>query len=224
MNLILFPLKIVLKVVFLALKKFYSKMMNDGKGDDYSSEYFISGQASADALGGHVTVGRWTLVGPESRVYSWLPEERVTIGKFCSIARDVKIFSGGEHGHMQHVANYHFKTIMNVGLPVEEALTRGDVIIGNDVWIGSGAIIISGVTIGDGSVIGAGAVLTKSVPPFSIVVGNPGRISGYRFSEDIIAKLMAIQWWNWSDDLIRQRIEDFYGDVNNFVDKYYNQT
>ena len=76
------------------------------------------------------------------------------------------------------------------------------IIIGHDVWIGRGATIMSGVKIGNGAVIGAQAVVAKDVPPYAVVVGNPGKVIRYRFNKDIISKLQAIKWWYWSQNEI----------------------
>ena len=75
-----------------------------------------------------------------------------------------------------------------------------ETIIGNDVWIGEKVFIKDGIRVGDGAIIGAGAIVTKDVPPYAIVAGVPARIIRYRFDEDVILKLLKIQWWDWSDE------------------------
>ncbi|MDU2063435.1 MAG: CatB-related O-acetyltransferase [Sporomusaceae bacterium] len=104
-----------------------------------------------------------------------------------------------------------------------DAKQKGQIIIGHDVWIGHQAMIFSGVTIGNGSVIGARAVVRKDVPPYAIVLGNPARIVKYRFSEEQITKLLAIQWWNWPPERIEQYNAYFTSDINAFIDKFYEE-
>lgn len=94
---------------------------------------------------------------------------------------------------------------------------RKKITIGNDVFIGSNVTIIDGVVVGDGAVIGAGAVVTKNIPPYAIVVGVPAKIIKYRFDQDVIDALQKIQWWNWSDDKLKNVTKDFY-DVNLFIE------
>lgn len=177
-------------------------------------------EKSKKILDGNVEVGRWTIVGKNSRVYTWTENEKVIIGKFCSIAPEVIIFGGGEHGHRERISNFHFRATISKISPNPDTQTRGIVKIGNDVWIGTRALIMSGVEIGDGSVIGMGAVVNKNIPPYAIVVGNPARIVDYRFKPEIIEKLIKIKWWNWPDTIIKERLSDFYNDIDIFVNKY----
>ena len=79
--------------------------------------------------------------------------------------------------------------------------------IGSDVWIGYEAVIMAGVTIGDGAVIGTRAVVTRDVPPYTIVGGIPARPIKKRFSEEIIASLLEIRWWDWPKDKIMRNLE-----------------
>ena len=149
------------------------------------------------------------------------------IGKFCSIAMDVKI---GLYDHyMYGVSTHPFVNDSNFGFAKHNyygseirKLVRKPVVIGNDVWIGTGVIILRGVTIGDGAVIGAGSIVTKDVPPYAIAVGNPAKVKKYRFSKEQIDKFEKIKWWNWEENKLREYIKDFY-DVDEFIEKFYKE-
>lgn len=91
--------------------------------------------------------------------------------------------------------------------------------IGNDVFIGANVTVMDGVTIGDGAVIGAGAVVSKDIPPYAIAVGCPIRVAKYRMTEDQIAAMQRIQWWNWDDDRL-QDVERMFEDIDGFIEKY----
>lgn len=136
----------------------------------------------------------------------WGEEASLTIGRFSSIADGVTILLGGNH-RVDWVTTYPFSEFEDWpsahGITGHPA-TKGDVRIGNDVWIGNGATILSGVTIGDGAVIGARALVTKDVPPYAIVGGNPARLLRMRFAPETVASLLACAWWDWP----RERIEE----------------
>ncbi|WP_353953328.1 CatB-related O-acetyltransferase [Knoellia sp. S7-12] len=126
------------------------------------------------------------------------------IGSFCSIAARVQIFLGGEH-RVDWVTTYPFSLFWPSARTIEgHPRRRGDVVIGNDVWLGSDAIILSGVRIGDGAVVGAGAVVRMDVPPYAVVAGNPARLVRMRFSEDVVQRLLELQWWNWPDRVVEE--------------------
>lgn len=93
-------------------------------------------------------------------------------------------------------------------------------IIGHDVWLGRNVIITNGARIGNGVVAGAGAVITKDVPDYAVVAGVPARIIRYRYTPEQIDALNKIQWWNWTDDEIRDRYDDFYLPIEDFTKKY----
>lgn len=92
-------------------------------------------------------------------------------------------------------------------------------IIGNDCWIGYKSSIISGVTIGDGAVVLAKALVTKDVPPYAIVGGVPAKIIGYRYTQDQINKLLAIKWWNWPLNKIKEN-SNLFLDLDKFINKF----
>lgn len=150
-----------------------------------------------------VTIGRFSYGGATFKL--WSAGERVEVGAFCSFAESVLIFGGGEH-RVDWVTTHPLRIAFNSpgagqdGHPHSKGATR----IGNDVWIGHGALVLSGVTVGDGACIGAGAVVSKDVPAYSIVAGNPGRVVRMRFSETQIHQLLRISWWNWPVDRIKR--------------------
>ena len=146
-------------------------------------------------------IGAWTYGSPICR-YQSFANAKLKIGKFCSIAPDVRIFLAGEHPTTT-VSTYPFNYMFNDGskLPRNNG-SKGDVVIGNDVWIGDGALILSGVTIGDGAVIAARAVVTRNVEPYSIVGGIPAKVIKMRFDQLTIERLLKVAWWDWSTEKI----------------------
>lgn len=135
------------------------------------------------------------------------------VGAFCSFARGVTVFLGGEH-RPDWVTTYPFNVLWknDAGSITGNPRSKGDVIIGNDVWIGTDAIILSGVQIGDGAVIGARAVVSRDVPPYAIVAGNPARVIRMRFSPRQIEGLLALAWWNEDDETIKGWLPDLLSD------------
>ena len=138
-------------------------------------------------------------------------QDRLIIGKFCSIACGAKFLFNSANHTLKSLSNYTFPLFFeeweldkkNVASAWDN---KGDIIIGNDVWIGYEAVIMAGVHIGDGAVIAARAVVTKDVPPYTIVGGTPARKIRMRFEEETIAKLQQIQWWNWPVEKIRRSL------------------
>lgn len=133
----------------------------------------------------------------------------LTIGAFCSIAEGATFCLGGEH-RTDCISSFPFPWKWGIG--EAHRRTRGDIVVGNDVWIGAGAFIMSGVTIGDGAVIGARSVITKNVPPYSVCVGNPFKVTRTRFTKDEVEILLRVKWWDWTDEKIRENISLIMGD------------
>jgi acetyltransferase-like isoleucine patch superfamily enzyme len=147
-------------------------------------------------------IGRGTYGVP--KIYTWEEGSILKIGAFCSISARVQIFLGGEH-RAEWVTTYPFSWIWKSARGIQgHPKTKGDVIIGNDVWIGIEALILSGVKISDGAIIGARSVVTKDVPPYAIVAGNPARVIKNRFDDETINRLLKLQWWNWDDSKIEK--------------------
>lgn len=141
----------------------------------------------------------------------------IHIGKYCSIARGVRFIVDQNHDYRRVSQGL----INGITYRQPELIRRkGHLVIMNDCWVGQDAMIMSGVTIGNGAVVAANAVVTKDVPPYAIVAGNPARIIGYRFSKEQIEALEEIRWWNWSDEKILLNADDLYGEVDYFIDRH----
>lgn len=135
---------------------------------------------------------------------------RVVIGKYCSIAGEVKAFLDDNH-NIEVISSYPF---FHPRMPITRHITtpklphtqhynvkKGAIIVGNDVWIGYGAILFKGITIGDGVCVGAFTTVTKDIPPYSVVVGH-SRIVRKRFSQEDIDFLLALKWWDFEDEVV----------------------
>ena len=139
--------------------------------------------------------------------------DTLRIGKFCSIACGAKFLFASANHTQTSVSTYPFPIFfeewdLDIGDVTSAWDHKGDIVIGNDVWIGYEAVIMAGVTIGDGAIIGARAVVTKDVPPYTIVGGVPARDIRRRFSDDVIARLLELKWWDWPAEQIQRNIKN----------------
>jgi acetyltransferase-like isoleucine patch superfamily enzyme len=167
-----------------------------------------------------VKVGNITYGGIEITDHSDA-DTQVQIGHCCSIAPGVKFVLGGEH-NIQYLCNFPFKA--KFGLIEREAPSKGSIIVKDDVWICVNSIILSGVTIGQGAVIAAGSVVTKDIPPYAIAGGVPANVIKYRFSENVIKKLLKIDYSKLNPKTIVDHIDSWYEPVtDNNVDNLLNK-
>ncbi|NMB56880.1 Vat family streptogramin A O-acetyltransferase [Candidatus Beckwithbacteria bacterium] len=142
-------------------------------------------------------------------------QDKLIIGKFCAIAEDVKFIMNGANHKMSGLTTYPFGIFQNgweAAIPKMEDLPyKGDTVVGNDVWLGYDALIMPGVKIGDGAIIATKAVVTKDVPAYAIVGGNPAKIIRMRFEEDVINLLLQIKWWDWDKQKITANLSVLVG-------------
>ena len=165
-----------------------------------------------------ITLGTLTSIAKDCIMH--FPNYQITVGNYSGIARRVTFLCGGpiDHASMDNptVSNFRFRSYYpNSSYP--KGRDKGPILIGSDCWIGTESMIFGGVTIGDGSIIGARSVVTKDVPPFAIVAGNPAKIIRYRFEKNVIDRLLKIEWWNWPKEKVEQNI-DLLADISSFLE------
>ncbi len=144
--------------------------------------------------------------------------DKLVIGKFCAIAKDVKFIMNGANHLLSGFSSYPFYIFGNgwedAAPKPGELPYKGDTVIGNDVWLGYDSCIMPGVKIGDGAIIAAKAVVTKDIGPYEIHGGNPARLIKTRFDDNTIKRLLALAWWDWPADKITKNLEFItHGDI-----------
>ena len=169
------------------------------------------------------TFGRYNEVGARTKVaeshfgdYSYVVNDSdiiyTTLGKFCSIAAHTRLNPGNHPLDRVMLSHVGYRSSAYGLGPDDPAFfdwrRSSPVTLGHDVWIGHGAVVLPGISIGTGAAIGAGTIVTKDVPPFAIVVGNPGRILRPRFSDAVIESLHRISWWDWPHHRLGAAMQD----------------
>jgi len=158
------------------------------------------------------TMGRHSFCGYDCDI------DAADIGGFVSIASNV-VIGGGRHP-MEWVAMspvfYEGRDSVKAKFSTHKRDPVKRVIVGNDVWIGRSAILLPGVEVGNGAVIGAGSVVTKSVPAYGVVAGNPARLIRYRFDENTIQRLLKTSWWEFPDNRLHE-LGPYFNDVKRFL-------
>lgn len=154
--------------------------------------YCVSGYIMATEVGRYCSFGEEVQIGRQSHPTDW-----VSTSPFFYLRSDqvLNIKNFEEFGGVFSGYKYRDES---------QATSMQHTKIGNDVWIGHGAFIKAGVKISDGVIVGAMSVVTKDVPPYAIVAGNPAKIIRYRFSESEIEKLLSIKWWEYSPEVLKE--------------------
>lgn len=153
-----------------------------------------------------VSVGKATY-GP-LEVLTCNQKQHLRIGHFCSVAQGVTFVLSADHD-VKRISTFPFKAQCFKTVRVE-GISKGDIQVDDDVWIGYGATILSGIHIGQGAVIAAGSVVTKDVPPYAIAGGVPAKVISYRFSEDLIAELLKIDYSRLDEIMLKKHEDKLY--------------
>src|SRR5258706_15755051 len=154
-----------------------------------------------------VTMGDYSYVVNDAQI------TYTTIGKFCSIAAVTRINPGNHPMHRASQAHFTYRASAYFPEECDEAeffewRRSHRVHVGHDVWIGHGAIVLPGRSVGTGAVVAAGAIVTKDVPAYTIVAGNPARAINRRFPETVTNRLAALAWWDWDHEALRRALPD----------------
>jgi len=179
-------------------------------------------------IGKYVEIGRFSKVDKNVEIgdytyineYTRIDANTKSIGRYCSISHNVKIGMGPHP--LNYVSTSPVFYSKHRGYILEDSYDeykdKGYTVIGHDVFIAANVIIFAGVNIGTGAVIGAGSIVTKDVPPYALVVGNPAKIIKYRFDKEKINALLSSQWWEKDNNLLLKN-HKYMNDINKFLDK-----
>ncbi len=186
----------------------------------------------------HSRLGAYTEVGPRTSLlettmggYSYVVNDGevayAAIGKFCSIAAQVRLNPGNHPMWRASESNFTYRASAYWPGQEEDEAAFFDwrrstpVALAHDVWIGHGVVVLPGRNVGTGAVVGAGAVVTRDVPPYAVAVGNPARVVRPRFAPPLAERLLALAWWDWSHERLRQALPDFRAlPVEAFLEKH----
>lgn len=164
-----------------------------------------------------VQLGEYTYMNDAAEVHSFRSPQTVRIGKFGSIGA-CKFIIDGNH-NTSFASTYPFREFgFSTQAPHNMPPQRPEgPCVGHDVWICDGAVIYGSVIIGNGAVVAGQAVVTKDVPPYTVVAGNPAKIVKHRFDEPTVQRFEAVKWWDLPADLIHTQLAPVMDDVEEFL-------
>lgn len=135
------------------------------------------------------------------------------LGNFNSISWNVNIGGNSNDTNKERKSSFFLCPKLKMVLGGNWKSASKECELGNDIWIGASVNILMGVNIGSGAIIGAGTVVTKDVPPYAVVAGNPGKVISMRYSDEIIEKMLEVEWWNFPSDIIRSNSKIFESEL-----------
>ncbi|MFJ4092027.1 CatB-related O-acetyltransferase [Kitasatospora sp. NPDC089913] len=142
-------------------------------------------------------------------LYHYGPE-RLVIGRYCALGTGVRFIMNGANHRTDGPSTFPFPIMGGSWADSFDLLTdlpnRGDTVVGSDVWFGNGVTVMPGIRIGHGAIVATGSVVTADVPDYAVVGGNPARVIRSRYSEDEIARLLAVAWWDWPAEHITAHV------------------
>lgn len=177
-------------------------------------------------VGNRVTFGERTVLKGNSFEfgdYFWSGDDvsiaghnaKFETGKFCAVAGRVTFLLGRGNHRIQSISPYPFRHLA----PFDsvswtryfdyETESETYCRMGHDIWIGTGSIVLPNVNIETGAIVSAGSVVTKDIPPYAIVGGNPAQIISFRFKQGLIQELLGLQWWDWPEEKILRNVALF---------------
>jgi len=183
------------------------------------------------------TLGRYVEIGAHARLtevnmgdYAYCDRfadiAYANIGKFANIAAFTRINPGNHPTWRASLHHFMYRSSAYFKDEPDEAdffawRRKNHCTLGPDSWIGHGAQVLPGRHIGTGAVVGAGAIVTKDVPDYAIVAGNPAKLIKMRFSASVVAQLLALKWWDWPHKTLHSALPDFRSlSVEAFLEKY----
>jgi virginiamycin A acetyltransferase len=161
-------------------------------------------------LFGDIYIGRGSKLNDGIEVVGEL-----TVGNYCALAPDILFQQKNHEISKPAMQGRFYGRVLDSEL---EHMDSGPITVGNDVWIGARSIVLSGVTIGDGAVVGAGSIVTDDVEPYAVVAGVPAERVKWRFPEEMREALLDLEWWDASEDVLREHRDFFSTELTSVED------